>query len=63
MWIDDTPAISLTEMRSRARRIQSEHGLDLILVDYMQLMKSVQANGKQPENRTQEVSLLQRTGP
>ena len=60
MWIDDTPAISLTEMRSRARRIQSEHGLDLILVDYMQLMKSVQANGKQPENRTQEVSLLSR---
>lgn len=60
MWIDDTPAISLTEMRSRARRIQSEHGLDIIFVDYMQLMRSVQADGKQPENRTQEVSALSR---
>jgi replicative DNA helicase len=60
MWIDDTPAISLTEMRSRARRVQSEHGLDLILVDYMQLMRAVIGNEKQPENRTQEVSLLSR---
>jgi replicative DNA helicase len=60
MWIDDTPAISLTEMRSRARRIQSEHGLDIIFVDYMQLMRSVQADGKQPENRTQEVSAISR---
>lgn len=60
MWIDDTPAISLTEMRSRARRIQAEHGLDLILVDYMQLMKAMQSNGKQIENRTQEVSTLSR---
>jgi replicative DNA helicase len=60
MWIDDTPAISLTEMRSRARRIQSEHGLNLILVDYMQLMRSVQADGRQPENRTQEVSAISR---
>lgn len=60
MWIDDTPAISLTEMRSRARRVQSEHGLDLILVDYMQLMKAVIGNEKQPENRTQEVSALSR---
>lgn len=60
MWIDDTPAISLTEMRSRARRIQSEHGLDLILVDYMQLMKAIQPSGKQIENRTQEVSAISR---
>jgi replicative DNA helicase len=60
MWIDDTPAISLTEMRSRARRIQSEHGLDLILVDYMQLMRAVQANERQVENRTQEVSAISR---
>lgn len=60
MWIDDTPAISLTEMRSRARRIQAEHGLDLILVDYMQLMRAIQANGKSIENRTQEVSAISR---
>ena len=59
MWIDDTPAISLTEMRSRARRIQSEHGLDLILVDYMQLMRGSVENNKH-ENRTQEVSAISR---
>jgi replicative DNA helicase len=59
MWIDDTPAISLTEMRSRARRIQSEHGLDLILVDYMQLMKATLESNKH-ENRTQEVSAISR---
>ena len=58
MWIDDTPAISLTEMRSRARRIKSEHGLDLILVDYMQLMRG-SVEGKH-ENRTQEVSAISR---
>jgi replicative DNA helicase len=60
MWIDDTPAISLSDMRSRARRYQAEHGLDLILVDYMQLMRGITASGKHPENRTQEVSLLSR---
>lgn len=58
MWIDDTPAISLTEMRSRARRIKSEHGLDMILVDYMQLMRG-SVEGKH-ENRTQEVSAISR---
>jgi len=60
MWIDDTPAISLTDMRSRALRYQAEHGLDFILVDYMQLMRGMTDKGKTPENRTQEVSLLSR---
>lgn len=60
MWIDDTPAISLTDIRSRSRRIQTEHGLDLIIVDYMQLMKAFLDNGKQAENRVQEVSLISR---
>ena len=60
MWIDDTPAISLTDIRSRARRIQTEHGLDLIIIDYMQLMKATLDSGKQPENRVQEVSMISR---
>ena len=60
MWIDDTPAISLSDIRSRARRIQTEHGLDLIIVDYMQLMKATIEGGKQAENRVQEVSLISR---
>jgi len=60
LWIDDTPALSLTDMRSRARRIKSEFGLDMIIVDYMQLMKATTDNGKQAENRVQEVSILSR---
>lgn len=60
MWIDDTPAITLQEMRARALRYQAEHGLDFIMVDYMQLMRGMNSNGKTPENRTQEVSLLSR---
>jgi replicative DNA helicase len=59
MQIDDTPGISLIDMRSRARRMQSEQGLDLILVDYMQLMRGSLESGKY-ENRTQEVSAISR---
>jgi replicative DNA helicase len=56
LWIDDTPQITPIDLRVRAQLIQAQHGLDLIIVDYLQLMK---ANGK-PENRVQEVSQLSR---
>ena len=51
LFIDDTPAASILEMRTKARRLQVEHGLDLIVVDYLQLVR-----GRQRENRVQEVS-------
>jgi replicative DNA helicase len=51
IYIDDTPASSILEMRTKARRLQVEHGLDLIIVDYLQLARS-----RQLENRVQEVS-------
>ena len=51
LFIDDTPAASVLEMRTKARRLQVEHGLELIIVDYMQLVR-----GRQRENRVQEVS-------
>jgi replicative DNA helicase len=51
IFIDDTPALSILEMRSRARRLQVENGLDLIMVDYLQLARS-----RNLENRVQEVS-------
>jgi len=62
MFIDDTPGISLAEMRAKARRLkQQEGGLDLILVDYLQLMTGTNATGKKGfENRTQEVSSISR---
>lgn len=51
LFIDDTPALSILEMRTKARRLQVEHGVDLLIVDYLQLARS-----RQLENRVQEVS-------
>jgi len=50
LYIDDTPGISVLEMRTKARRLKAEHNLGLIIVDYLQLMK-----GRNLENRVQEV--------
>ncbi|GJG88631.1 replicative DNA helicase [Gemmatimonadetes bacterium T265] len=55
VFIDDTPGITVLEMRSKARRLKSDHGLDLIIVDYLQLM-----SGPTAENRQQEVSQISR---
>ena len=60
IFIDDTPAASVTEIRTKARRLYSEHGLDLILIDYMQLM-SGQGGGGRNENRQQEISYISRS--
>jgi replicative DNA helicase len=62
MFIDDTPGITLAEMRAKARRLKQQEGsLDLIVIDYLQLMTgSVGANQKKFENRTQEVSAVSR---
>ncbi|MCU1324557.1 MAG: replicative helicase [Acidobacteriaceae bacterium] len=62
MFIDDTPGITLAEMRAKARRLQQQQGqLDLIVIDYLQLMTG-SAGGSQKgfENRTQEVSAISR---
>ena len=56
IYIDDTPGISVAEMRSKARRLKSEHGLDLIFVDYLQLMQ-----GRNAESRQQEISEISRS--
>jgi replicative DNA helicase len=63
MYIDDTAGISMAEMRAKARRLkQNSGGLDLIVVDYLQLMSAtVPSSGKKNyENRTQEVSAISR---
>jgi replicative DNA helicase len=62
LFIDDTPGISLHEMRAKARRLQQREGkLDLIVVDYLQLMSvSPASGGRRFENRTQEVSAISR---
>ncbi|MDO4177890.1 MAG: replicative DNA helicase [Phascolarctobacterium sp.] len=60
IYIDDTPGITAMDMRSRARRLKVEHGLDLIVVDYLQLM---QGSGKRNNSgdRQQEVSEISRS--
>ena len=60
IYIDDTAGITAMEMRSRARRLKAEHGLDLIVVDYLQLM---QGSGKHNSigDRQQEVSEISRS--
>jgi replicative DNA helicase len=56
IYIDDTPNISITEMRSKARRLHMEQGLGLVVVDYLQLMQ-----GSGQENRVQEISEISRS--
>jgi replicative DNA helicase len=56
IYIDDTPGITVAEMSSKARRLKAEHGLDLIVVDYLQLMQ-----GRRSENRQQEISEISRS--
>jgi replicative DNA helicase len=56
LYIDDSSMINVMEMRTKARRLQAEHGLGMIIVDYLQLM-----SGNNPENRVQEVSLISRS--
>ncbi|MGA8154402.1 MAG: replicative DNA helicase [Terriglobales bacterium] len=58
IFIDDTPGITLSEMRAKSRRLMQAHGkIDLVIVDYLQLMSG---GGKRYENRTQEVSAISR---
>ncbi len=57
IYIDDTPGISVLEMRSKARRLKLERGLDIIIIDYLQLM---QGRGR-AESRQQEISEISRS--
>ena len=52
IFIDDTPAINSLELRSRARRLKSDKGLDLLIVDYLQLMRGINRS----DNREREIA-------
>ncbi len=56
IFIDDSMGSSITELRAKARRLQMEHGLDMIMIDYLQLM-----SGGNPMNRVQEISEISRS--
>ena len=56
IYIDDTAGTSVMDMRSKCRKLKMEHGIDMIVIDYLQLM-----SGSSPENRQQEVSEISRS--
>ena len=56
--IDDTPGISITELRSKCRKMKLEYGLSMIIIDYLQLMSG---SGKSGDNRQQEISEISRS--
>jgi replicative DNA helicase len=57
IFIDDTPAITSTEMRAKVRRLKAEHGVGMVVVDYLQLMRG----GDRIESRQQEISEISRS--
>lgn len=62
LFIDDTAAISILELRSKARRLKNERGLDLLVIDYLQLMQGSKASSKGSDfNRQQEISEISRS--
>jgi replicative DNA helicase len=57
IWIDDTPAINLLELRSKARRLKAEHGIGVFVIDYLQLLHAP----RETENRQAEISFISRS--
>lgn len=57
IWIDDTPSLTLLEMRSKARRLKADNDVGMVIVDYLQLMRSPEYS----ENRVQEISDISRS--
>lgn len=55
IYVEDTPGLSVMEVRSKARRLQAQSGVDLLIIDYLQLMQ-----GRRTDNRVQEVSEISR---
>ena len=58
IYIDDSPGIRVTDIRSKCRRLKQEHGLGMIIIDYLQL---IQGSGHSRDNRQQEVSEISRS--
>ncbi len=57
LYIDDSPGLSVMEMRAKSRRLKSEHGLAMVIIDYLQLMQG----NRKSENRQQEISEISRS--
>ena len=60
IFIDDTPALTVLDLKAKARRMQRKRGLDMIIIDYLQLMRAEEGN-KSAGNREQEISYISRS--
>lgn len=61
IFIDDTPALSIFELRAKSRRLKAQHGIEMIIIDYLQLMSAGGEGGKGNSNREQEISTISRS--
>ncbi|TAE17061.1 MAG: replicative DNA helicase, partial [Bacteroidetes bacterium] len=61
IFIDDTPALSVLELRAKCRRLKAQYDIQLIVVDYLQLMTASVGKGGGPGNREQEISIISRS--
>src|SRR5688572_11899512 len=60
LFIDDTPALNIFELRAKCRRLKSQHNVELIIIDYLQLM-TAGSEGNKMGNREQEISSISRS--
>jgi len=60
IFIDDTPAINIFELRAKCRRLKLQHDIQMVVIDYLQIMGTTQSQGKGPGNREQEISYITR---
>ena len=60
IYVDDTPALSIFELRAKCRRLQQRYGIKVLIIDYLQLMTSASGNNRGGENRQQMVSDMSR---
>lgn len=60
LFVDDTPALSILELRAKCRKLKAQHDIQLVVVDYLQLMSGDSKNGGQGGNREQEIASISR---
>ncbi len=61
LYIDDTPSINIFELRAKCRRLKMQHNIDLIIIDYLQLMTGTSENNRGGGNREQEIANISRS--
>ena len=60
IFIDDTPALSILELRAKCRRLKAQHDIQMVVIDYLQLMSGDTSNGRMGGNREQEIASISR---